>query len=143
MSQTVVLLLGTAILAAAAATAVALQRRARTRARLWGDTEDVGPRRELGRIARWLSLAGLRGAGAPLRFAAACVAAVGTAAALVLFLGQSPALLSAENAVAAIPVVGLPLARIVILLPWLSALLLSVTPVLVKDHRGAALSIQW
>jgi pilus assembly protein TadC len=142
MNQTVALLLGTAVLASAAAAAVALQRRARARARLWGDAEGVTPRRELGRIARWLSLAGMRGAGAPVRFAAACVAAVGTAVALALFLGQSPALVSAVNGVAAIPVVGLPLARIVSSLPWLSALLLSAVPVLVvrarRERRVAA-----
>jgi len=135
MSQTITLLLGTAILAGTAATAVALQRRARTRARLWGEADDTLSRREPGRIERWLSLAGLRGPGASARFGAACVAAAGAATALALLVGRSPHLLAAANEMAALPVVGLPLARVVTFLPWLSALFVAATPYLVVRAR--------
>ncbi len=136
MGQTLALLLGTALLAGAGATAFALQSRSRSRARLWEEDEVRVTRREPGRLELWLSRAGFRGAGAPARFAAACVASTGAGLALALIVARSPALLSASQGFAGLPVVGLPLARVVMWLPWLSALgLAALPPLLVRARR--------
>ena len=100
MRQTVVFLLGTAIIAGAGVTAFTLQRRSRSRARLWGRDENRSTRPDSGQLAGWLSRAGIRGESAAIRFVVACVGSVGVALAMALILGQSPALLSAANGLA-------------------------------------------
>ncbi len=136
MRQTVVFLLGTAIIAGAGVTAFTLQRRSRSRARLWGRDENRSTRPDSGQLAGWLSRAGIRGESAAIRFVVACVGSVGVALAMALILGQSPALLSAANGLAGLPVVGLPLARLVMWLPWLSALFVAaLPPLLVRARR--------
>ena len=132
MSQGIALVVGIAILIAAGAGSLALLRRARSRSRLWYEASKLSEsRRERGPFERWLALAGMRGAGMPGRFLAACLICAAAGLGLALLTNTSPALHSAAYSVAGLPVIGLVLSRIVLFLPWLAALSLAAAPVLV------------
>jgi tight adherence protein C len=135
MDRGFALVLGGALLAGASAAAWLLERRLRSRARLWS-SEDSEPREATaGALARWLGRAGVRGPGAVSRFAVACVLAAGAALAAPFLLAGSPGLASTAQAVASLPVVGLPVARAVVALPWLASPLLAALPWLIVRAR--------
>ncbi len=122
---------------------ITLNRRARSRARLW-EAEDPGEtERRIGPLDRWLSLAGFRGAAATLRFTGACALCLVCGALLALLLSESTLILSLAFQFSAIPVIGSTLGQIVSLLPWVAALFLTALPVLLvrsaRERRVAAI----
>lgn len=136
MSQEVAFGVILVILIALVPLALSSQRRARARARLWNDDAlNTEVRLESGKIARWLMLAGIRGSTATLRFTAACLICALVAALGAPFLAESPVFVATAYDVSSIPVMGAPLAQLVLLLPWVGALMLSGMPFLLVRAR--------
>jgi len=139
VGQVATLLTGAALLLGAGAAAFSLHLRARSRERLWDATppeaEEAGSRSAATRLAGWLSLAGIRGAGASERFVAVCLGVAAAGIALAWALGRSPAFVGAAHGLAGLPVVGLPLARLALWLPWLGGLVLALLPALTVRAR--------
>ena len=127
---------------AAGAMGLSLHRRARSRARLWEHDKPDAERHTLGRTGRWLMLAGFGRRDATSRFATFCVAGFCAATAMAWLLAGSSPLHTLAWETSAIPVVGPPIARLVLALPWLAALVLSAAPILLvrarRDRRVAA-----
>ena len=143
MNQPILILVIVVLFGALGATALSAQRRARARARLWDDdAPDMTQSRELGRLAHWLMLAGLRGPNVTLRFGLTCLICAAIAAAGAPFVAASPPLVSTAYDLSSLPVLGAPLARLVLILPWFSALLLGGMPFLLvrarRDRRVVA-----
>ena len=131
------------IVLAAVPLAVSSQRRARARARLWeDDVSETDSRAEPGRVARWLMLAGIRGKNATLIFGLICLACLVLAALIAPFLAESPVFVSTAYDVSTLPVMGAPLAQLVLFLPWIGALTLCGMPFLLvrarRDRRVVA-----
>lgn len=124
------------ILVALVPLALSSQRRARARARLW---DDVAPEKDAladrGKVARWLMLAGIRGAGAPLRLALASVVCAALGALGAPFLAESPGFVGTAYDVSTIPVMGAPLSQLVLFLPWFGAFFLAAMPFLLVRAR--------
>ncbi len=140
---TLVALISIAALLAGAATLFSLHWRSRARERLWHEEEEAPHRETQGWLARWLALAGYRRPEAPGVFVAICLACLAGGVAVASLLGQSPVLLGSAAQIAGIPVVGLTLARAVMLLPWIAALFTMALPALLvraqRDRRVVAI----
>lgn len=115
---------------------LSFDRRSRARARLWRDVENPsrpvasGGAVPVGRLSRWLFLAGYRDRRAPRLFGFAVGAAALVGLSCAALLSGSPALRAAQLAVASVPAIGSALAGLVGLSPWIAALALAGAPVL-------------
>ena len=136
MNQPILILAMLALFVALGMASLSARRRARARARLW-DEEALGvePIGELGRLTRWLMLAGVRGPTATFRFILACLFFSALAAAGAPFVAESPPLVTMAYDLSTLPVMGTPLAQLVLILPWFSALLLGGMPFLLVRAR--------
>ncbi|MDG2048576.1 MAG: type II secretion system F family protein [Myxococcota bacterium] len=136
MNQPILILVILVLIVALGTTILSSQRRARARARLWDEAAPAFEHRpELGRIARWLMLAGIRGPTASLRFGLACLLCASIAAVGAPFMAASPQLTATAYDLSSLPVMGAPLAQLVLMLPWFAALLLGGMPALLVRAR--------
>jgi pilus assembly protein TadC len=123
MDRALALVLGAALLMGTSAAAWLLDRRLRSRARLWSGEESEPGEATAGALAGWLGRAGMRGPDAVRRFGLACALCAGVAVAVPLLFGGARGL------------AGLVLARAVVALPWLASPLLAALPFLYVRAR--------
>ena len=136
MNQTMLILVMLALFVALGVASLSAQRRARARARLWDEGAlAFEPSGELGRLARWLMLAGVRGPTVTFRFILACLLCSALAAASAPFVAESSPLVTLAYDLSTLPVMGAPLAQLVVILPWFAALLLGGMPFLLVRAR--------
>ncbi len=123
--------------AAVGAVAFSLERRSRSRSRLWDEGDVAAPSSEPRGLGRWLSLAGYRRRDAVIWFVGACLGCLSLASLCALVFTGHPFLEMAAFNMLAIPVVGSTLARLVHATPWLLALIITSLPILqVRAQRA-------
>ena len=143
LAQLVAIVAGLGLLLVSGAVAYAMTLRARSRARLWQDAVPAGSSGSqsltgIGRLAQWLGAAGFRDSGAPARFLLACGVCGAVALVVLAVMKDGQPLLALADALSAAPVIGLPAARLVLVLPWLVAVLLIAFPWLWVGSRRAS-----
>ena len=136
MSQELAFALIVIILVALIPLALSSQRRSRARARLWDDElQATDALAGTSKVAHWLMLAGIRGPQATVRLLVAFVICAGLGALTAPFLAESPVFIGTAYDVSTIPVMGAPLAQLVLFLPWVGALFLTAMPYLLVRAR--------